>query len=101
MIDPHVLVANILEDLAWNLAKLEALRMDKVTEVSPGAPSGPVVVPAGDRAIVGRVYDLVRVRGWDESLLGFLQLVCLLEFVDRFLGQSNELVVLHFRVLCQ
>ena len=89
MIDPHVLIADVLKNLTRDLAKLETLRMDKVTEVSPGAASGPVVVPARDCAIVGRVYDLVRVRGRDESLLGLLQLVCLLEFVDRFLGQSN------------
>lgn len=101
VIDPHVLVADILEDFTWDLAKLEALRMDKVTEVGPGAASGPVVVPARDRAIVGRVYNLVRVRGRDQRLLGLLQLVCLLEFVDRFLGQSKKLVVLHVRVLCK
>ena len=101
VIDPHVLIADVLKNLTRDLAKLEALRMDKVTEVSPGAASGPVVVPARDCAIVGRVYDLVRVGRWDESLLGLLQLVCLLEFVDRFLGQSNELVVFHVRVLCQ
>lgn len=81
VIDPHILVADVLKDFAGDLAELVALCMDKVTKVSACAAGGSVVVAAWHGAIVDWVDDLVWVRGRGQCLLGLLLLVGLFEFV--------------------
>lgn len=65
VVDPDVLIADVLENFPRDFSELVALRVDEVAKVAAGAASLPVVIPAGNRAIVPWVDKLVRVWGRD------------------------------------
>lgn len=65
MIDPYVLIANVLEHFARKFTKLVALSMNKMTEVSTSATSRSVEVPTGHGSIVTSFDELVWV--WEGT----------------------------------
>lgn len=99
MIDAYVLVAVLLEDVARDLAALEANRVYEMAILTASAAVRAVVVAAGDGSVIARLDNLTGLL--NQALLrrklaelGQLEssplLVDLLELEDFFVGERDE-----------
>ena len=74
-----VLVPDVLENFTRQFSEFVTRGVDEMAKVAASAACGPVVVAAGNRAVVACLYNLVRIWRGVCSELGCLDLVLVLE----------------------
>lgn len=101
MVDPYVLVPDVLEHFSRKLAELVPLRVNEMTKVASGAASWPVEIPAGHSAIVACFDQLIGVGGRVGRDLCLFDLVGLLKLGHSVASEGDQLVVFHVFILTQ
>lgn len=101
MVDPDVLVSDVLKHFSRKLAELVSLRVNEMTEVTSGASGRPVKITARHSAVVAGLDQLIGVWGRVRRNLGLFDLVCLLKLSYSVASEGDELVVFHVFVLTE
>lgn len=101
MIDPNVLISDVLKHFTGQLTEFIPLSVDEMAEIASGAACRPMEVATRHCTIVASFDKLVRVRWWVRCELSLLDFIRLLKFLNGLVSQSDELIVSDVFVFAQ